>query len=52
MSPRSKNIEHVINLWTQSKEAGCFWWTPVNSHWAPPYRNMMKETFSLDRTVL
>ena len=34
----------------QWKEAGSFWWTPVSegdhSHWAPPYCNIMKDTFS------
>ena len=38
------------------KEAGGFWWTTVNeddhSHWAPPYWNIMKETFSLGRTQI
>ena len=43
----------------QSKEAGGFWWTPVeviseddHSHWAPPYWIITKATFSLGRTEL
>ena len=28
------------------KEAGDFWWSEDDhSHWAPPYWNIMKETF-------
>ena len=35
------------------KEAGGFWLSEDDhSHWAPPYLNLTKETFSLRRTKL
>ena len=39
------------------KEAGGFWWTPLlsednHSNWAPPYWNIIKDSFSLGRTEL